>query len=276
MKYIDSEKLIAEIKAWRNKQMGFAWDAVNEVLEIVSSIQQEQPETSNNLVDVDAVREDFMTEVYRVLDADSTTDRANAIIDAFDSLPTVSQEQPEVDFEKEEFVGVAESPFAMTKEEEKKLLLKDLCARLPYGVKAKVVSNSLLFANYGDVITLDNFKEGKFLSGEHTLLFNEFKPYLRLISSITEKEVDFDLEDKTTLKDLNAEVEYDPDTQRIQTAEYVTMNDIRFGEHTNKYPPIDHCDMYKTIDWLNAHHFDYRNLIGMGLALEAPEGMYNG
>ena len=44
MKYIDAEKLKAEIKAWRNKQIGFAWDAVNEVLEIVSSIQQEQPE----------------------------------------------------------------------------------------------------------------------------------------------------------------------------------------------------------------------------------------
>lgn len=28
------------------------------------------------------------------------------------------------------------------------------------------------------------------------------------------------------------------------------------------------------IDWLNAHHFDYRGLIPMGLAIEAPEGMY--
>ena len=63
-------------------------------------IQQEQPEPSNNLVDVDAVREDFITEVYRVLDADPTNDRANAIINAFDSLPTVSQEQLEVDLDK--------------------------------------------------------------------------------------------------------------------------------------------------------------------------------
>ena len=29
------------------------------------------------------------------------------------------------------------------------------------------------------------------------------------------------------------------------------------------------------IDWLNAHYFDYRNLIEKGLAIEAPEGMYN-
>jgi hypothetical protein len=27
-------------------------------------------------------------------------------------------------------------------------------------------------------------------------------------------------------------------------------------------------------DWLNAHHFDFRNLIERGLALEALEGMY--
>lgn len=30
----------------------------------------------------------------------------------------------------------------------------------------------------------------------------------------------------------------------------------------------------REIDWLNAHHFDYRGLIKKGLALEAPEGMY--
>lgn len=61
-------------------------------------VKQEQPECSGSLVDVDAVREDFMKEVYRVLDADPTNDRANAIIDAFDSLPIVSK-QPEVDLE---------------------------------------------------------------------------------------------------------------------------------------------------------------------------------
>ena len=28
------------------------------------------------------------------------------------------------------------------------------------------------------------------------------------------------------------------------------------------------------LDWLNAHHFDYRGLINDGLALEASKGMY--
>ena len=31
---------------------------------------------------------------------------------------------------------------------------------------------------------------------------------------------------------------------------------------------------YEKEDWLNANHFDYRGLIPMNLALEAPEGMY--
>lgn len=43
-KYIDADRLKAEITGWRNKQMGFAWDAVNEVLNIIDSLQQEQPE----------------------------------------------------------------------------------------------------------------------------------------------------------------------------------------------------------------------------------------
>jgi hypothetical protein len=28
-------------------------------------------------------------------------------------------------------------------------------------------------------------------------------------------------------------------------------------------------------DWYNKNHFDYRGLIEIGLAIEAPEGMYN-
>lgn len=109
MKYIDAELLKTELKR-RIKERDimmklgtyFSTSYVYEdILDLIDSLQKEQPEPSNNLVDVDAVREDFITEVYRVLDADSTNDRANAIIDAFDSLPTVSQEQTEVDLEKE-------------------------------------------------------------------------------------------------------------------------------------------------------------------------------
>lgn len=37
---------------------------------------------------------------------------------------------------------------------------------------------------------------------------------------------------------------------------------------------IDADDVVSHIDWLNENMFDYRNLISMGLALKAPDGMY--
>lgn len=100
-KYIDAEKLIVEIKRFSSTEYNgntLGDDVANSALyyvleEIIPSLQQERPKNINKLVDVDAVREDFMTKVYRVLDADPTNDRANAIIGAFDSLPTVCQEQ---------------------------------------------------------------------------------------------------------------------------------------------------------------------------------------
>jgi len=117
----------------------------------------------------------------------------------------------------------------MTKEE-KQLLLVDLSARLPYGVKCKIWLKDKtteegvldIAHNYGDVL-LDFFFYKK---------IKDLKPYLRPMSSMTEKELE----------------EYS-----------------RFS--------LSRCNT-ECFDWLNAHHFDYRGLIGMNLALEAPEGMY--
>lgn len=109
MKYIPAEKLLSGIKKILDEnKYDTTYDcafrdgnnsAVQRIKNLAVSLQRE-PKSSSNLVDIDTVREDFIAEVYRVLDADSTNDRANAIIDAFDSLPTVSQVQPEVDLEK--------------------------------------------------------------------------------------------------------------------------------------------------------------------------------
>lgn len=55
--------------------------------------QGDKQKLDGTFVNVDDVREDFVNEVYRVLDADSTNDRANQIIDAFDNLPTVTIEK---------------------------------------------------------------------------------------------------------------------------------------------------------------------------------------
>ena len=51
--------------------------------------KQGQKFIDGTFVNVDEVRENFINEVYRVLDSDPNNDRANQIIDAFDSLPTI-------------------------------------------------------------------------------------------------------------------------------------------------------------------------------------------
>jgi hypothetical protein len=56
-----------------------------------------------------------------------------------------------------------------------------------------------------------------------------------------------------------------------------SMSDEEEEEFTDLAFRIDLKDdsaIIEQVDWLNAHHFDYRGLILKHLALEAPEGMY--
>lgn len=68
------------------------------------------------------------------------------------------------------------------KQKDKELLLKDLCARLPYGVKVKIKNKDneerivdLTYGNIDYVFTLGDW-------------WKECKPYLRSMPSMTEKE----------------------------------------------------------------------------------------
>ena len=123
--------------------------------------------------------------------------------------------------------------------EEKRLLLTDLCARLPY----KVICNASVRSNNTDTPPMSSD-----YCLTHALLnyawIDRYKlrPYLRPMSSMTDEERIF-----YNNANLDGEFGYNP---------YF------------KTPAID------IIDWLNAHHFDYRGLIEKGLALEAPEDMY--
>ena len=123
-------------------------------------------------------------------------------------------------------------------QEEKQLLLKDLCARLPYGVIIRCTDND---TDYKCFLTTDILNE---------LLYNmeyyDYKPYLRPMSSMTEeekKERDFYCGYKP----------YDENTGESYLTEY---------------------DMPDYLDWLLANHFDFHGLIEKGLALEAPKNMY--
>lgn len=127
-------------------------------------------------------------------------------------------------------------------DEQKDLLFKDLSARLPYDVFVNIrdIKCVLQPHDISDLIKCDV----------------DIKPYLIPLSSITEEQYD-ELE-KATLNDYM-------DHMRI-------TNELR-----EKVEFITHWPLYSPdiIDWFNRNHFDYRGLIEMGLALKAPDGMYN-
>ena len=132
-------------------------------------------------------------------------------------------------------------------QEEKKLLLKDLCARLPYGV----------IIGYNNDGCSSTRELG--LGSLHDFMFDnaELKPYLRSMSSMTEEEK----EEFNKLKQFSVTVVMPNGVSRIKPTYIVDLEDD--GDGINY--------LY---DWLNSHHFDYRGLIEKGLAIEALEGIY--
>ena len=119
-------------------------------------------------------------------------------------------------------------------DESRLLLLKDLCARLPYGVKYCRESWNYEWDQETSVVeTLEDIDKDGYINDTKVYKVWDIKPYLRPMSSMTS----------------NEKAWYD--RLRGSTIAYAAL-----------------------VDWLNEHHFDYRGLIPMGLALEAPEGMY--
>lgn len=146
----------------------------------------------------------------------------------------------------------------MTKEE-KILLLQDLSGRLPYKVKGlhreqvhtvtNIEPNSI-----NPIIKVDGY--------DAWFPIEMFKPYLRPMSSMTEKELNELLEFE--------DIDYNNNSNVVKRAMMAFSEDKRIESNSL------FCIQYaRSIDWLNTHHFDYRGLIEKGLALEAPEGMYN-
>ena len=120
-------------------------------------------------------------------------------------------------------------------QEDKKLLLKDLCARLPYGVKCIVTKSRIEEGQKGDMGKLVCIcSEGVNCISDIPFFseFGNFKPYLFPLSSMTEE----------------------------QEKEYNNLNCYELGcfPHTEE-----------ALDYLIKNHFDYRGLIEMGLAINA-------
>ena len=140
-------------------------------------------------------------------------------------------------------------------QEDKELLFKDLCARLPYGVKGKCKLNTSYDTSFGTIFQTHKFDVVVYGLTEDLLFVTpliededeqsfvkeevaggvdilDFTPYLFPLSSMTEE----------------------------QEKEYDFLRDS---------VPTYYCDNWKSIDYLNAHHFDYRGLIEKGLAIDA-------
>ena len=149
-------------------------------------------------------------------------------------------------------------------QEDKELLLKDLSARLTYGVivdykedeydfhhwkistlyaPAYSKSGSLINTASDGWIEYNEYKGCGMSTGSRPLHLERTLPFLRPMSSMTEVE----------------KLDYNS----IDNRAYCCPQDFAHIPATDR------------IDWLNKRHFDYRGLIEKGLALEAKEGMYN-
>lgn len=129
-------------------------------------------------------------------------------------------------------------------QEEKELLLKDLCARLPYGIKVK--TNNINVLKLGT-----HTRVGEYV----TDVIEPCKPYLFPLSSMTEEQT----EEVHNLIYQGVSESVNETSEWLKTRK---ENDLR--PITLTYILSDRL----VIDWFCKNHFDYRGLIPMGLAID--------
>ena len=124
--------------------------------------------------------------------------------------------------------------------EEKELLLRDLCNRLPYNVMCQVEFKEDGKYNSKVMLLSGIFTdEAYFTTKGGSIYSNEYKPYLRPMSSMTEEE-------QRTLDSM--------------------CNGVEMVSRLSGLKMFD-----KAFNWLNENHFDYRGLIEKGLAIDATD-----
>jgi hypothetical protein len=149
--------------------------------------------------------------------------------------------------------------------EEKELLFKDLCARLTYGVKVQCGDYLFTFdKDHMGIGMLYKDFNGNLLESPKIILSGcyygeDIKPYLFPLSSMTEEQIKeyYSLADDVTIKPGQG------------SYFGIKIHCIKLGISDNPHEGVwDQVDL-DAIDWLNAHHFDYRGLIEKGLAIDA-------
>lgn len=133
-------------------------------------------------------------------------------------------------------------------QKEKDLLLKDICGRIPYGVKVKNVNepNSIY-----TLLGVANDSVMVMSADKHTMFLNikSIKPYLFPLSSMTrEQQTEANVFDDMDIDILSENL------------------DRNRRDKTNIPTPT-----YNYTDWLDKNNFDYRGIIPMGLADDASK-----
>ena len=126
-------------------------------------------------------------------------------------------------------------------QEDKDLLLRDLCARLPYGMKVQYqVGSQLPDIKVFNGKQYDELRTGSYLDD---WLKCTFKPYLFPLSSMTEE-------------------------QKYICPIGVGNLETFIEKESWAYLELSFDSILRFIDWLNKNHFDYRGLIEKGLAID--------
>lgn len=134
-------------------------------------------------------------------------------------------------------------------QEQKELLLKDLCARLPYGTKIEHEGNisELDVIFICDSISISSTSMDKKLS--YNLDLDEIKPYLFPLSSMTEEQL-FEVQEILGKNEIKIEDGF----LRIVDSDRNT---------------ISYLEIHALLNWFYKNHFDICGLIPMDLAIDA-------
>lgn len=142
-------------------------------------------------------------------------------------------------------------------QKQKDILLKDLCARLPYGVKGLVTFHKNMTETREEVRIIDGKLYDRFAKFQDSWYDNvTIKPYLFPLSSMTDEQCE-------ELRNLIYE-HFTLDDEFNEGICFKTYGDILVWLDEK---PINQC--YFIFDYFNKNHFDYRGLIEKGLAIDA-------
>lgn len=129
---------------------------------------------------------------------------------------------------------------------EKDLLFADLCARLPYGIKASYYGAEEERETWDEIegITCNGYVD----IGQYSLPIESVKPYLFPLSSITKEQL-FEVQEILGKNEIEIKNEF--------------ISIIDSDRNT-----ITYLEILAVLEWFNKNHFDYRDLIEKGFAID--------